>query len=275
MRVFVLVVLFALSVFAAPTASLDSGYRDMYNLEFDRAHQTFQEWERRHPDDPMGPVSEAAAYLFGEFERLHILQSEFFTHDESFTHGRKLSPDPDVRRNFEIAITKAGNLSARALGRNANDINAQFAEILRMGLHADYLALIDKSNLPALMEMKTGRQLAEKLEAAHPEMKDAYLAVGEENYMLSLKPAPVRWMLRITGAETDKAQGIQELKLTAEGGRYLGPYARLLLAVAALRDKNPNGARALLTGLAAEFPKNRLYAEELARLQPEGMGGNK
>ena len=98
-------------------------------------------------------------------------------------------------------------------------------------------------------------------------MKDAYLAVGVENYMLSLKLAPVRWVLRMTGAQTDKEQGIQQLKLTAEGGRYLRPYARLLLAVAALRDGNVAGARTLLADLAKEFPRNRLYSQELARLR--------
>jgi hypothetical protein len=61
--------------------------------------------------------------------------------------------------------------------------------------------------------------------------------------------------------------GIQKLKLTAANGRYLRPYARLLLAVAALRAKDRSGAKELLTGLVREFPANRLYVEELARLK--------
>ena len=68
---------------AEPTL-LDQGYRQMYNLQFAEAHQTFHEWQRLHPDDPMGPASDAAAYLFSEFDRLHILQSEFFVHDQHF-----------------------------------------------------------------------------------------------------------------------------------------------------------------------------------------------
>jgi predicted Zn-dependent protease len=55
--------------------------------------------------------------------------------------------------------------------------------------------------------------------------------------------------------------------LTAERGRYLLPYARLLLAVAALRDKDKEQAEGLLEGLVREFPKNTLYARELAKLQ--------
>lgn len=269
LRIVLPVLLFAASVCAnvPDPATLDQGYRQMYNLEFDAAHQTFNSWQRSHPEDPMGPVSDAAAYLFGEFERLNILQSEFFTDDERFTRRAKPAPSSDVRRKFRESLGHSRQLASTALSRNPNDANAQFAQILAMGLNADYLALIDKSYLASLTEMKAGRELAEKLIAAHPELKDAYLAVGVENYMLSLKPAPVRWVLHMTGAQTDKQQGIRQLKLTAEGGRFLRPFARLLLAVAALRDRNKGEARMLLAGLSKEFPRNRLYAEELARLR--------
>ena len=84
--------------------------------------------------------------------------------------------------------------------------------------------------------------------------------------MLSLKPLPVRWLLRLGGARTDKTEGIRKLRLTAEKGHYLLPYARLLLAVAALRDQNTAQARQILEELAYEFPHNQLYRSELARL---------
>jgi hypothetical protein len=92
--------------------------------------------------------------------------------------------------------------------------------------------------------------------------------------MLSVKPPPVRWLLRLAGGETDKALGIEKLKLTSEKGHYLAPFAKLLLAVAALRDHDTWGARVLIEGLVREYPHNPLYAEELARLQPAaGAGG--
>jgi hypothetical protein len=56
--------------------------------------------------------------------------------------------------------------------------------------------------------------------------------------------------------------------MTAEKGRYLGPFARLLLAVAALRDNDRASARALLAGLSQAFPRNHLYSEELAKISP-------
>jgi hypothetical protein len=76
----------------------------------------------------------------------------------------------------------------------------------------------------------------------------------------------VRWFLHLGGAETDMHVGVERLKLTAAHGRYLAPFARLLLAVAALRDHDRATARSLLAGLSREFPANQLYGRELARI---------
>ena len=257
----------ALPLFAAESSLLDQGFRQMYNLEFDQAHTTFRRWEQLHPEDPMGPVSEAAAYSFAEFDRLHILQSEFFTNDEGFLNRRKLVADPVVKKKFEDALARSKQLADRALARAPGDENAMFAAILRCGLRADYLTLIEKSYLASLKEVKTGRIMAEKLLAGDPKHYDTYLAIGLENYLLSLRSAPVRWILQLGGAKIDKEAGLAKLRLTAAHGRFLQPYARLLLAVAALRDKNRPLARELLAGLSKEFPRNRLYTEELARLK--------
>jgi hypothetical protein len=85
--------------------------------------------------------------------------------------------------------------------------------------------------------------------------------------MLSVKPAPVRFLLRLGGGKTDRAVGLEKLRITAERGHYLAPFARMLLAVAAMRDGDHAGAQKLLAGLTAQFPSNPLYAQELARLQ--------
>ena len=78
--------------------------------------------------------------------------------------------------------------------------------------------------------------------------------------------APVRWMLRMGGVSGDKKQGIVELQMTADHGRYLGPFARILLSIAYVRDKDNARARELLTNLRDEFPKNTLFPREIARL---------
>jgi hypothetical protein len=137
---------------------------------------------------------------------------------------------------------------------------------MNLGLRSDYLALIEKRYLASLGYMKSAGILAQKLLAIEPSCYDAYLAIGVENYILGLKPAPVRWLLKVYGAQADKYHGIEKLRLTAQRGHYLLPFARLLLAVAALRDKNHAEARELLGGLTQQFPNNTLYRREFDRL---------
>lgn len=246
---------------------IEHAYTDMYSLEFTNAHEVLAKYETAHPNDPLGPVSDAAACLFSEFQRLRILQSEFFVNDSAITSSKELKPDLGVKARFDEDLDKTERLAAAQMRVPDERANAMFADTLRLGLYADYLALIEKRDLAALGEMKKARALAEQLLSQYPDCYDAYIAVGVENYLLSLKPAPIRWFLRATGAETDKQIGLDKLKLTAEHGRYLAPYARLLLAVAAIRDGDRRKARELLSWLAAQYPQNTLYRQELAKLR--------
>lgn len=267
--------IFTTLVFLAATASsappkedplLEQGYRDMYNLQFEAAHRVFHQYEQQHSSDPMGPVSDAAAYLFYAFDRLKILRSDFFTEDGNFTESTKLKLDPQVKQHFEEDLGLSKKLAQAALNKSPNDTNALLASVLRIALQADFEALIEKRNGQALNDIKQATQEARKLLAVCPECHDANLAIGVENYLLSQKSAPVRWFLRLTGAETDKAVGIEKLRTVAQKGTYLKPYARVLLAIAYLRGGNKRGARQLLVELAHDFPENDLFKSELKKL---------
>ncbi|MDT7816403.1 MAG: hypothetical protein QOJ51_3999 [Acidobacteriaceae bacterium] len=242
----------------APT-EIERGFQSMYNLQFDQAHQNFSAWERLHPNDPLGPVSQAAGYLFGEFARLGILESELFTNDKTFEDRAKLAPDPKVRDEFNGAVSRGDRLADAALKQNPEDTNALFAKILALGLRSDYVALIDKQDFAALHYMKQGRILAQQLLKEKPDEYDAMLAVGVENYLTGIKPAPIRWMLSLGGIDPNKEQGLRELEQTAAHGNLLKPFAKLLLAVAALRDKNNTHGCDLLHQLAVAYPRNALY----------------
>jgi len=239
----------------------------MYNLEFSDAHRTFEAYQQGHADDPLGPTSDAAAYLFDELNRLGVLQTDLFVDDASFRGRKKPLPDPEARKKFNEAIARSQKAALAILERSPENRNALLATVMNLGLESDYLALVEKRDLASLSYTKRAGLMAEKLLATDPTCYDAYLAIGVENYILGLKPAPVRWLLRLYGAQTDKDSGIQKLQLAATKGHYLMPFARLLLAVAALRDKNRHQAKELLQNLAQEFPNNQLYKRELARLQ--------
>lgn len=251
---------------AGPPASLEGGYRLMYNLRFESAHTEFLRWQSEHPGDPLGPVSEAANYLFSEFARLGVLEAQLFANDASFRARRKLRPDPAVRARFNAALNRAEVEARQRLAEDVQNFNSLFALTLVYGLKADHAALIEKRNLAALRHTRQASHLAGQLLAVAPDYYDAYLATGIANYIVGSRVAPVRWILRMTGYPGDKQHGMQQLRLAAEKGRFLGPFARILLSLAHLRENEPQQARRLLAGLREEFPSNPLFAREIARI---------
>lgn len=242
------------------------GWLQMYDLKFDEAHAVFDRWQQVHPDDPLGPASNAAAYLFSELARLGVLESELFVDDTRFKNRKKLDPDVRMRAAFLERIDQAEGLADSALQKSSADPRALFVKTLTHGLRADYVALINGQGFTALSYAKSGRVYADRLLVADPEAFDAYLGPGLENYLLSLKPVALRILLRLTGSQIDREKGLEKLRQTADKGYYLEPFAKLLLAVAALRENDPPKAREILTELHKRFPDNELYSLELNRL---------
>jgi hypothetical protein len=252
---------------------LDDGYAALYDLDFERGDTLFVKWEAQHPGNALGPASRASGYLFQEFERLGVLRSELFTEDADFQARKKLSASSEVKARFQQQLELANKLADEQLARNPSSADALLAKALANGLQADYAALIEKRNGPALSFTKEGRRWAERLLAADASCYDAYLALGIENYLVSVKPLLVRWIAQLGGARSDRQQGIRELTLTAQKGRFFKPFAKLLLAVAALRDRDAGTTRQLLMELHQQFPHNSLYEYELARLRQVAPNG--
>lgn len=246
--------------------ALNDGYYDMYNLQFDAAHQAFNSWMTAHPQDPLGPASDAAAYIFSEFDRLGVFDIQLFADDARF-HNRKPPPvDSATQNGFYNRATQSDQLSDAALARNPNDVNALYSKTLVAGMRADWASLIDRREFAAYKLSEQASKYARQALAIDPTLYDANLASGIENYMLSLKAAPIRWVLGMNGASTNKDEGVRLLKLTAEKGHYLAPFARLMLAVGELRDGRKEQGKEILLGLSQEFPLNTLYSRQAARL---------
>ena len=256
----------ALAESLPPADSLALGYRQMYRLDFEGALAEFEKWQRLHPDDPMGPASEAAGTLFSELNRLGILEAQFFVEDDSFLGRKGLRPDPDARARFDAALRRSETLARARIATDPRNTDALFALTLDSGLQADYLSLIENRNIAALGPTRRATEWAQKLLAVDPDYGDAYLATGLSKYLIGSSSAPVRWILSLRGFSADKRQGIRELEWTAQSGRYLAPFARLLLAVAYLREHDGPRARHMLEQLRDEFPQNPLYSREIARI---------
>jgi hypothetical protein len=246
---------------------LEHGFSGLYNLDFVGAQKDFAAWQQLHPDDPMGPVSEAAGFLFSEFNRLGVLEAQFFESDDAFVDRPKQSPDPEVRKKFQAAIERAESLAQARLAIDPKDRDALFAMTMSSGLQADYASLIEKRNLASVRYTKQASAHAQQLLAVCPDCYDALLATGFTKYIIGSLIAPLRWILRMEGLPADKKAGLADLQTTADHGHYLAPFARILLAIAYVREKDKPRALQLLTGLQHDFPGNVLFPREIARLQ--------
>ena len=280
-RVSTLIVAGALSFCVSARAQsvdelLDQSFQAMYNLKFDEALQKVEQAKALDKDknDPMPWVAQASAVLFREFDRLHILRSEMFSSDSAFDARPAAAWVAESHSQFEAALAGAEKIAQERVNLDKKDQKGLFALTLINGLRADDAALITKRNLAALSYTKTATGYAEKLLSISPGYYDAYIATGMGKYIIGGKPAPIRWILRLGGLRGDQEQGVRELALVEQHGRYLAPFARILLAFNDLRHKDFAEARRKFTALRDQFPANPLFEKEIAKCaQPSPVSG--
>ena len=136
-------------------------------------------------------------------------------------------------------------------------------------LLTDYAAFVEKRQFGSLTYVKQAQHYAVRLLAIDPEYADAYLTTGVSEYVLGSVPFFVKWFVKLEQTKGSKELAKKNLLIVAKGGRYFGPFARILLAVVALREKRTLDARVWLEGLVREFPQNALLRRELDKISPK------
>jgi hypothetical protein len=245
---------------------LTSGFRSLYLQDFTAAREKFYGWKSQHPDEPFGEVAVAASYLFEELYRQGVLSSDFFLNEKRFLHGIEGKPDPARMKSFQEAIEHARKLARQRLEKNAHDPEGLFALALSAGMESDAAMILKKEHIEALKRLKEANEHAKLLLAEQPDANDAYVALGAANYIIGSLSGGARFLLRFGGIHGDKKLGMEQLGHTVENGRYLQPYAKILLALAARREKQNPLAQKLFRELSEEFPESPLYAAEYAKV---------
>jgi tetratricopeptide (TPR) repeat protein len=246
---------------------LEAGFRLLYEQKFPEGREIFLAWEKEHPDEPFGHIATAASYLFEEFYRQGVLTSDFFLDDKKLLHGIKGKPDAKRMEGFRQERERAIEAAQQRLKKDAKDAEALFALTLAAGMQADALSILEKKNLDSLKQIKEADADAKRLLAVRPDAADAWLALGVANYILGSMSGTTRFFLWFGGIHGDRQLGMEQLQKSAESGHYLRPFAKILLALAARREKQNVRARELLRQLKVEFPQSPLFAAEYALAQ--------
>jgi hypothetical protein len=244
---------------------LSAGFDLLYEQRFAEAREVFTSWESRNPDQPFGEVAVAASYLFEELYRQDVLTSNFFLDERRFLRGVDGKPDQERMTHFREALAQAQQLARERLKTRANDGEALFALTLAAGMESDALSILEKKHLEGLKRMKEANKYAKQLLEQHPDATDAYIALGIANYIVGSLNGGSRFVLWFDGIHGSKKVGMEQVAKTAESGRYLLPFAKIILALAARRENQNALAQRLLRELKEQYPDSALFTSEYAK----------
>jgi hypothetical protein len=222
-------------------------------------------WAEENPSEPFGQVSIAASYLFEEFYLQRVLTSDYFLNDKRFLGGITGTPDAARMKGFADATAKARTLANQRLKKHPRDPEALFALALSAGMQSDADSMLLKKHYDALKHLKEANSSAELLLASHPDVYDIYVAPGIAYYVIGSLSSSARFVLWFGGIHGDKQLGMSEVQKTADSGNYLKPFAQILLALSARREKQDALAQKNLKELTEEFPGNSVYEAEYAK----------
>ena len=244
---------------------LSAGFDLLYQQKFTEARDSFADWESRNPQQPFGEVAVAASYLFEELSRQGVLTSDFFLNEKKFLHGIDGSPDPERMSHFRDALARTRQLAGERQKTDPRDGEALLALTLAAGMESDAESILQKRHLEGLKRMKKANAYAKQLLAEHPDATDAYIAPGIANYVIGSQSGGTRFALWVGGVHGDKKLGMEQVARTAENGRYLRPFAKIILALAARREKQDALAQKLFRELTEQYPQNQQFASEYAK----------
>jgi hypothetical protein len=245
---------------------IEKGFNLLYQLKFEEARRQFTDWQQENPKDPLSYEILAASYLFEEFYDQHVLTSEFFLNDERLLGGIQGKPNESRKINFEAANQKGQTIALAQLSVDPRNSNALFALTISTGMRANFAAILERRQLEGLSLIREAEGYARRLLRLRPEEADAWFSLGAANYIIGSLPPYKRFLLWFGQIRGNKQLGMEQLKITAEKGHYLKPFAQIFLALAAMREKQEDLALSQLLDLTAQFPENPLFQAELARL---------
>jgi tetratricopeptide (TPR) repeat protein len=244
---------------------LEKGYRLMYQQKFPEAREVLMAWASENPTEPFGQVSVAASFLFEEFYLQQVLTSDYFLNDKRFLGGITGTPDPDRMKSFQEAIAQARTLANQRMKKHPRDPEALFVLALCAGMQSDADSMLMKKHYDALKMLKEANSHAELLLKEHPDIYDIYVAPGIAYYVIGSLSSSARFVLWFGGIHGDKQLGMSEVQKTADNGNYLKPFAQILLALSARREKQDELAQKNLKELTEEFPGNSTYEAEYSK----------
>lgn len=279
MKLFTFLCLFATCGFGFPpvvngSQDISAALHQMYDSKFNASRQTLSAYSAANPADPLAYSLLAASYLFSELQRGGALTNNLLSDDRRVDQAGNNRVDPTVTAALNEAASQARLHAQALLTLNSRDSNALLALCIVSGVQRDYLALVQHKMRESYEYIKESEGYANQLLQADPKAYDAYLTKGFTEYLVASLPFYLRWPMKLDNVTGTKQQGLEDLRIAADSGCYLKPFAQLLLAMFYLREKQQGQTERLLAQLTQEYPENQSFQQELQKLERHRRSGN-
>ena len=241
----------------------EAGFNALYNLDYATATARFEEMIKLDTEHPAGYLYLATTQWLSILYSMRRLQSELYNNDSFFaTEEEKI--DPKIDRQFRDAIYKTFLVARGRLRKNPNDVEGLYYLGAAYGVRASYEASVARRFVRALMDGNRGVDTQRKVLKLDPNYADAYLSIGLYNYILGTLPWSIKGLIRLAGRKGNRKQGLKEIQIAMNEGRYTSDDARSVLIALYQREANYSEALKLLEELALKYPQNYLFSLERA-----------
>jgi tetratricopeptide (TPR) repeat protein len=220
---------------------IEAGLDEILRLQLEKALVRFEGLEKTLPDHPAGPFFQAYIRWWMMFEQ-----------------G---SPAPSLDR-FQDEINKVFQLTRDRLTSDTGNAEMRLYLGSTLALEAKLKAMQHK-NLGAAREADKAKGVLEECLSLSPGTVDANLNIGLYNYIIDSLPPSLKF-LRVLASLSggDKQEGLDQIRLVAEKGRWFKGEARVALAALLLdREYKTSSAEGLrwIRGLEKDYPENLYF----------------
>ncbi len=209
---------------------IEHGIRLVHEEDYSHSLQLFESLIRLHPDKPMGHFLVAAVY--------QIIMRNY----------RTKAYEDRFERSLNRAI-KAGKTAIRRDRENSLNYFYLGGAYGYRGLHK----FSKKNWIGAYFDGLKGMKYLGLALQKDPDLYDAYYGLGTFHYWLGAKSKLVRFLFFYSG---DRQQGIDELDIALQNGRYTRIEAGFALTLIFYNEKNYDQAMSLNRKLYGLFPSN-------------------
>ena len=240
-----------------------AGFEALFNLDYEKARQSFREIVKIYPNHPAGPQFLAASLWIESLYETRRLQASLYSSD-SFYAPNEDKADPKVVDQFRTFTREAKKLAEARLKTDPKDAEALYYLGATAGLRASFEEAVERRHFAAMRDGSDAVDRHRDVMKLDPNFHDAEITIGLYDYVIGSLPLAAKILVGVTGTRGSKKRGLATIERVVKEGKWARDDARTLLIVLYTRERRFGDAATYARELAAKYPRNYLFRLEAA-----------